>query len=75
MHGSVGTWFSCKHRRGFFFLEVRVSLLGTVEIGNLLQEGMMPGSLEPGKDDMKKEQDRQKKELPRDPVIAEPSPG
>ena len=51
------------------FLDVHVSFLGR-DLGSCCL-GIVPGPLEPqGKDDMKKEQDRQKKELPRGPVIA-----
>ena len=51
------------------FLDVDVSFLGR-DLGSCCL-GIIPGPLEPqGKDDMKKEQDRQKKELPRGPVIA-----
>ena len=51
------------------FLDVHVSFLGR-DFGSCCL-GIIPGPLEPqGKDDMKKEQERQKKELLRGPVIA-----
>ena len=50
-------------------LDVHVSFLGR-DLGSC-SLGIIPGPLDPrGKDDMKKEQDRQKKELLRGPVIA-----
>jgi len=51
------------------FLDVDVSFLGR-DLGSCCL-GIIPGPLDPqGKDDMKKEQERQKKELLRGPVIA-----
>ena len=51
------------------FLDVHVSFLGR-DLGSCCL-GIIPGPLEPqGKDGMKKEQERQKKELLRGPVIA-----
>ena len=51
------------------FLDVHVSFLGR-DLGSCCL-GIIPGPLDPqGKDDIKKEQERQKKELLRGPVIA-----